>query len=96
MGTAALDIISCILDSYPFPSYGMGKKEFAQVSYTRWALDELRNRLCRADDSSIISVIEEFIAEMDEYACVRHDNNIMFSVSYDIAIHVLDVLLQYC
>lgn len=95
MNDVAIEIIEHILDCYSFPSYGMRTKEFAQVSYTRWALDELRFRLFQADENTAISIVEKFIAEMDEYACARRDSYIMFSVAYDIAIHVLDVLLQY-
>lgn len=69
-------------------------REFQQDVYTKWALREILNILIKRQDQPPLQVLEEFKEQMDEYACSGDSKyNYMFSVAYDTAQWVIDLLL---
>lgn len=101
MSIEQLELLLC--DVYQmdvwFPSRFKWKKDFQKASYSIWAIDELKRyiagRLYPRKSGSIVQFIRftsEFYHLMDEFATVRPDNNLMFSVARDIATDVLDLL----
>ena len=84
-------------DWYKEPStyYGVTKQEFLLSSYKTWALHELRVYVLQHPKDDPITCIENFRHMVDGYACDSKtpDANFMFSVSYDVATDVLDMLL---
>lgn len=64
-----------------------------QCIYSRWAANEVLGYVKLHNDISAIQAVEEFIAKMDKYACLDNKNSYIFSVAYDIATDILDLLL---
>ena len=75
--------------------YQINSVQFAFQSYRKWAMDELRLYLLIRSDQNPIERIEEFRYQMDIAATsAKTDScNFMFSIAYDVASDVLDVLL---
>lgn len=76
-------------------SYNRKKINFMQQSYRRSAMDEIKFYLMEHKNEDPIQVIENFCNMMDKFSCNAKNKNIsfMFSVYYDVANDVLDVLL---
>ena len=62
-----------------------------QRSYFMWGLRELNKRLefSSSDDESY-EIINLFIHEMDNYACMNRNTSIMFSCAADAGRYMLD------
>lgn len=67
--------------------------DFAQESYSRWAAKELIACLEKNPTTPPLLVIEEFRDKMDRYACQNKDSSYIFSVAYDMAEYIIDLLL---
>lgn len=83
-------------ESYQSPkTYWMDSTKFAYRSYQKWALDEIRLYLLIRSDQNPIERIEDFRYQMDVAAtrATTDSCNFMFSIAYDVASDVLDVLL---
>lgn len=74
-------------------SYSVKSDAFKQQSYQSWAAVELINKLMK-DYRHPIRVVEEFKDEMDELACSKIKDRFMFSVAYDVANDILDLILS--
>lgn len=65
-------------------------------SYKRTAIDEIKYYLMEHEDVNPISALEEFRCQMDDNACKSGSSeaNFMFSVYYDVASDILDILIS--
>lgn len=93
----ALSIIDSLREGwYISPMIYFQKKiEFEYKSYQHSALDEIKRYLIRHNKEDPIKILEVFRYQMDDFSC-RTKNptaNFMFSVYYDVATDVLDILL---
>lgn len=70
------------------------RKSLELYSYNKATIRDLINEI-RDSELPPIMVIEEFIKKMDIYACAARNpkEKFIFSTSYDMAIHIEDVLL---
>ena len=67
---------------------------FAQESYRKWAAYEFLNYLSNSNQNLYFSA-EEFIKMVDNFSCDdRHKTRWMFSVAYDVALDLYDVLYE--
>lgn len=93
----ALSIIDSLREGwYGSPMLYFQKKiEFEYKSYQHSALEEIKRCLIRHNKEDPIKMLEEFRYQMDCFACETKNPtaNFMFSVYYDVATDVLDVLL---
>ena len=62
-----------------------------QRSYQEVAALLYFEQLCQANDIYMVS--EEWIKQMDKFACSGHPNTRMFSVAYDVTVDLNDYLL---
>lgn len=76
--------------------YKIKKIVFEQKSYERSAVDEIKKYIINNGYRDCISVMEEFRSMVDDFACKSTDGDtgFMFSVYYDVATDVLDMLLE--
>lgn len=76
-------------------SYRINSAQFMFQSYKKWALNELLLYLLIRRDENPIERVEEFRYQMDVAAtsATTDDRNFMFSVAYDVASDILDILL---
>lgn len=93
-----LSVINDLRDEWykpPSAYYHRKRVEFEQQSYARSAMDEIRFYLMEHKNENPISALENFRYMVDCFACeTKNDGaNFMFSVYYDVASDVLDVLL---
>lgn len=72
----------------------MKKCLFDLFSYQRWAIDEIRREILENENKHPIEVLEDFKYKMSYAACRANsmDSNMIFSIAYDVAIDVLDIL----
>lgn len=94
-----LSVINVLRDEWyePPSSYYHGKRiEFEQQSYARSAMDEICFYLMEHENENPITAMENFRHIVDCFACKTKNGeiNFMFSVYYDVASDVLDVLLE--
>lgn len=80
----------------PLPSYHGNKKIFYYVSYMNSALDEIKAFILKHRDQNIVSTMEDFRSLMDDYACEARtpSQNFIFSIYYDVATNILDMVLE--
>ena len=67
-------------------------QDFCQISYEKWAANELYDYIRKYPLRSPVATTEEFIAKMGMMACDPGETY-MFSVAEDTAVDILDVLL---
>lgn len=79
----------------PTTYYGMTKPEFNYESYRHSAIIEIIDILINYKHINPITLVEEFRDMMDDFACNAKtvSANFMFSVYYDVATDILDVLI---
>lgn len=79
----------------PPTSYHLKKAYFEYQSYKRSAMDEIRFYLMEHENEDPITAMENFRYMVDHFACNTKNGsaNFMFSIYYDVATDVLDVLL---
>ena len=93
-----LSVINDLRDEWykpPSSYYHRNRAEFEQQCYARSAMDEIRFYLMEHENENPITAIENFRHMVDCFACKTKNGevNFMFSVYYDVASDVLDVLL---
>lgn len=69
-----------------------GRLIFEERSYRQWAAWEWYYRIVKAND--LYAVSENFVKEMDTYACLDHPKVRIFSIAYDVATDLNDFLLS--
>lgn len=91
-------IISKYRDDWykPPTSYKQKRVDFEYQSFKRSACEELILYLSSHSDQNPISAIEDFRHMMDDFACRSKTSsaNFMFSVYYDVATDLLDVMIM--
>jgi hypothetical protein len=75
------------------PALCMRKDIFNQRSYSIWAAEEVLRAIQKNKDIQPIEVIENFIAKMDQYSLHKSNTSYIFSIAYDIAVDIADILL---
>lgn len=93
-----LSVINDLRDEWykpPSGYYHRKRADFEYQSYARSAMDEIRFYLMEHENENPITAVENFRYMVDGFACKTKNGgaNFMFSVYYDIASDVLDVLL---
>lgn len=94
----ALIIIDSHIRRYylkPVKTYGMDRFQYREADYKNWAATEIRKYINEHRKSEPINAVEDFRYMMDHLACAAKDakRSYMFSVGYDVATDILDVLL---
>ena len=86
-----------ILENYiiDLPEPGLKGKGyvFLQESYTRWAAEELLKDILENESVDPVIVVESFRKKVDRYSTMNTNTSYMFSVAYDVATNILDILL---
>lgn len=94
----ALSVIDTLQKGwYSHPhNYYIKRGEFEYESYKYSGIDEIKLYLMKHKGEDPIQAVENFRYMMDEFACkaTTSSANFMFSVYYDVATDVLDVLLS--
>ncbi|WP_297183047.1 hypothetical protein [uncultured Phocaeicola sp.] len=75
------------------PVWHISRDWFKQISYSRWAVDEILKRIEESKFTPPIMVVEDFIRKMDDFSCKNKKTSIIFSVAHDMAENILDVLI---
>ena len=93
-----LSVINDLRDEWykpPSSYYHRKRAEFEQQSYARSAMNEICFYLMEHENENPITAVENFRYMVDAFACETKNGeaNFMFSVYYDVASDVLDVLL---
>lgn len=80
----------------PTVYYNRKKEDFQYQSYKRSAMEELKIYLITHSNEDPFDTIRDFRYQMDCFACEAKSGNanFMFSIYYDVATDVLDVLLS--
>lgn len=94
MNEQAILIIKNYMKRLKRPKGGIRMPHFEQLSYSRWAANELLNCVMKQSSKTPVKVIEEFISKMDMYSCMNSNASFMFSVAHDTAEDILDVFLK--
>lgn len=95
MREKAIKIIQQYLDELNMRRIDKYRSEsFEQRSYSMSAAENLLELLENDNITPPIILIEDFIGRMDDYACVSKVNSIIFSVAYDTALCILDMILE--
>lgn len=93
----AISVIDSLREGWYIPptNYNKKRKDFDKMSFQRTAMDEIRFYLMEHASENPVDTIEKFRRMMDEFSCrpKSDDTSFMFSVYYDVATDVLDVLL---
>ncbi len=85
-------IQECIQEMHNF-DIRWKKTDFKQLSYSKWAAEEILRDIEREKSTPPLVVIENFIRKMDEYSCMNEKASFIFSAAHDTAEHILDLLL---
>lgn len=88
--TEAIDYLYGYSDYFP----NVKRKNLEHWSICKHTMLDLIDLVREADSrSEEISAVEAYIRKMDDYACRKAANSWIFSISYDVAFHVLDILI---
>lgn len=68
------------------------KSYFKELSYSRWATEEILNAVMEHNDKSPVAVLEEFVSQMYMYSTKRENTGLIFSVAISCAMDILDIL----
>lgn len=75
------------------PKCNWKASRFSQLSYSRWAANEVLIYVTKRKNISPIIAVEEFIAKVDKYSCMNAKHSYPFSIAHDIATDILDIFL---
>lgn len=64
-----------------------------QMSYSKWAVDEIFKYLDEQKTSAPLVVIENFRDRMDRYSRLNEKNGLIFSVACETAENIIDLFL---
>ena len=78
-----------VVSTYAVVSVVSFEDRFAQMCYSKSALNDLYTLLEDNQDIPASILIEEYADKMDKYSCMNVHASIMFSVAHDIAMAVL-------
>ena len=68
---------------------------FDQLVYHHWALKEIADRIEQSDDADpVISVVEQFCTQMDQYSVMNERTSRQFSIARDAAEWVMDLIIE--
>lgn len=93
----ALQVVDSLRQGwYDPPVFYQNNIRFMQRSYTHSAILEIERYLKEHEGCNPVDVVEDFRGEVGDYACQAKNEMtcFMFSVYYDVATDVLDVLIQ--
>lgn len=76
------------------PNNKMQKNNFRQLSYSKWAANEILYRVMQYPDVNPILLVEQFAFKMNDYSCKHGPSSFPFSVAYDISMNILDILME--
>lgn len=93
MNEQAIVIIKNYMKRLNRPNRSKKILHFEQLSYSRWAANELLNCVMEQNSKSPVRIIEEFISKMDTYSCMN-GASFIFSVAHDTAEDILDMFLK--
>lgn len=91
--------VIAVIEEYMFDLFEPGKNwpkyEFRKRSYGRWVAEEILKSIQSHPDISPIQTVEEFVLLTNEFSGIEHDernDSFIFSVAYDVAKDILDIL----
>lgn len=92
---AVLAIINYMEECLFEPKRNWPEYWFNQKSYSRWAANEILERVMDHPMMPPIMVIEEFMITMDLYSCMAEDTrvSIIFSIAKDTAEDIMSLFL---
>lgn len=96
MNKLAVSVIQEYIDKYLFePRSNWPTYEFNVRSYSRWAANEIIERIQNDSDRSPVSIISEFIREVDLYSekTPTNQSQLIFSVAKETAIDIILLFL---
>lgn len=67
---------------------------FEEISYSRCAAFEIVRLLSEPGAEDPVSIVENFIAKVNEYSTISSETSWAFSIMYDSAMNILDVVLD--
>lgn len=74
-------------------TYAVNSELFRQESYSRWATDELLNRMRKHPDTPPLVIMEEFRDQMDGFSTYSQQSSLIFSTAKETAQWAIDLLL---
>ena len=86
-------LIKKYVKSLTRPNKSIRKKNFQQLSYSKWAANEVLSYVLKRPDVRPVKTVEYFAKKMDAYACKNGKAGYAFSVAYDISMDILDMLI---
>lgn len=89
----AIQAIEDYIHELHTPRISMVKNMFNQRVYSRWAANEVLGYVKFRKDIPPVQAVEEFMSKMDKFACSNPKNSYIFSVAYDVAADILDLLI---
>lgn len=90
--TAEMIVQDYILDLSD-PRSSLRRSHFKQLSYTKWAAEEVLRTIRKRRDMSPTAAVEEFVNKMDQYALMHGNLSYIFSVAYDVGLDILDIFM---
>lgn len=82
----------CAEENLRQPGCNLKKGCFDNRSYTKWATYEVLYAIeCYEGEPE--DAIELFMSKMNRYACLNQKSGIIFSIAYDVAVWMLDLLI---
>lgn len=88
-----------IIEDYIFditePQRNWDKHWFKEVSYQRWAGNELLNRVRRNPEKDPIDIISDFVIKTREFSSKDHEDKgdrQIFSIAYEMATDILKII----
>ena len=93
MNARAIQAIEDYICELHIPRISTKRSRFNQRAYSRWAANEVLGYVQFRKDIPPIQAVEEFMSKMDKFACSNPKNSYIFSVAYDVAADILDLLI---
>ena len=96
MNELAVSVIQEYIDKYLFePRSNWPKYEFNVRSYSRWAANEIIERIQNDSDRSPVNIISEFIREVDlcSEKTPTNQSQLIFAVAKETAIDIILLFL---
>lgn len=75
------------------PRCNYKREKFMQLSYSKWAAEEVLRTIRKRKDLSPIECVEYFTSKVDQYSLEHSKSSYIFSVAYDISMDIYDILL---
>lgn len=93
MNASAIRAIESYIRDLGEPQMHWKKSRRDQRIYSRWAANELLGYVIFHKEISPLQAVEDFMRKMDSFACLNQKNSFIFSVAYDTAADILDLLI---